>query len=112
MALTALVDDTYLHFHIILRTVFQCDEQLFLRPLEGVAIDKRGPCDRRSHRVTVQVFHVTHRHIDGLFVHLVVAVEDVDHQLVVIERPIEIEFVQHTFRLNRRIIHCPLSIFQ
>ena len=103
MAFAALVDDAYLHFAVEVRVVIALNKQPLLGPLEAVAVDEGGPGDRRYHRVAVEVLHVTHGDVNGLFVDLVVAVEDIDHQLVVVERPVEVQFLQETVRLDRCI---------
>ena len=70
-------------------------------PFQCVLVHKDGPCDRRGHRVTVEVLHIADSDIDRLFVDLAVAHVEVDHQLIVIERPVKIHLGQLTDILYR-----------
>ena len=60
-------------------------------PFEVVTIDVREPCDRRRHRVAVEILHVTDGDVDALFVDLAVIHSEVDHQLIVVKRPVEMQ---------------------
>ena len=79
---------------------------LFLRPFDSIAIDEGGPCHRRNHRVTVQILHITYGDIDRLFVDFAILHIEVDEQLVVIERPVEVHLSELTDILYRgRLVH-------
>ena len=107
MALTGIVDDadgTLDRRHI--RTVYCVRRNIPFLPFESVTVHERRPCDRRYHRVAVEVLHVAHGDIHLLLVNLAVTHVDVDHQLIVVKRPIELEFAQLSHILDR----CTLGI--
>ena len=74
-----------------------------LTPLERIAVHKSHPAHGRGHRVAVEILDVTHGEVDGLLVDLAVLHVEVDEQLVLVERPVEMHLRQHPAIACRRV---------